>query len=183
LGADGLSVDPGAANGGLGAAGGLLDGLSVDCGVEPDTAGRGFTGEGLSVEDDFNAAGGAVGGLGAGGLGVEGGATRAGGALTTAGDTGGAGADAGATTGAGAATTSVAAAEISASFLRGTSTIIRFDGRLGAGAEPFAPASFRRSTSSMNILSSSHPTSRIRKNPGMIITNPTNWCANPSEIS
>src|SRR5207247_9123225 len=82
LGADGLSVDPGAA-GGLGATGGLLDGLSVDCdGVDP-AAGRGFTGEGFSVEDDFSAAGGVVGGLGAGGLSVEAGAATTPGALAT----------------------------------------------------------------------------------------------------
>src|SRR5207237_5812479 len=40
-----------------------------------------------------------------------------------------------------------------------------------------------RSTSSTNNWSSTHPTRRISRNAGISMTNPTNWCANPSDNS
>jgi hypothetical protein len=80
--------------------------------------------------------------------------------------------------------------------LRGTSTITRLFVRAGAADDGGAgvrgpairlllPASARRSRSSSSMKSRSriHPTSRIRKKPGMIMIRPTNWWANPSETS
>lgn len=163
---EGLRVDPVAGATGCGRLG-ATDALSVVAPAVDGAAGSGFRGaEALSV----------VGGTG----GVANASST--GATDTAANALVAGSDAETATAAIATSPCPTVGDAGNCFF-GTSTITRLPRRTPLSSPPPPPVSLSFSISSMNNLSSAHPIPMIMKNPGISITSPANWCANPSDHS